>query len=101
MCYRRTFALSEAQGQGNVKLDMGRVNATCEVHVNGRKAGIRLVPPYKLDISEFVHAGVNKLEILVYGTLANHYQTIPTPAHYRRPTPAGLIGPVQLVVERP
>ncbi len=101
MRYRRTFALSEAQGQGKVRLDLGRVNATCEIHVNERKAGIRLVPPYKLDISKFVHEGVNKLDILVYGTLANHYQTIPTPAHYRRPTPAGLMGPAQLIVEKP
>jgi hypothetical protein len=101
MRYRRTFSLSQAQGQGKVKLDLGRVNATCEVHLNGLQVGICLVPPYKLDISEFVRAGVNELEILVYGTLANHYQTIPTPAHYRRPTSAGLIGPAQLAIEKP
>jgi hypothetical protein len=98
MRYRRTFVLSKAKGRGKVKLDLGTVNATCEVHVNGRKAGICLVPPYELDISKFVRAGVNELEVLVYGTLANHYQTIPTPAHYRQPTPAGLIGPAKLFV---
>ena len=75
MRYRRIFALSNAQDQSKVKLDMGTVDAICEVHVNGRKAGVCLVPPYELDISKFVHVGVNKLEILVYGTLANHYQT--------------------------
>jgi len=48
---------------------MGTVDATSEVHVNGRKAGICLVPPYELDISEFVHVGVNKLEIIVFHSL--------------------------------
>ena len=101
MRYRRTFALGQAQAHGRVRLDLGRVNATCEVHLNGLQAGICLVPPYELDISRFVRVGVNEVEVLVYGTLANHYQTIPTPAHYRQPAPAGLIGPAQIVLEKP
>lgn len=41
--------------------------------------------------------GNNKMEILVYSTLANHYQTIPTP--YRGDPKAGLLEPVNLLIE--
>ena len=39
--------------------------------------------------------GKNHLEVLVYSTLANHYQTIPS--RYRGTPEAGLIGPVRLL----
>jgi hypothetical protein len=35
---------------------------------------------------------------LVFNTLANHYQTIPT--RYRGSTKSGLLGPVRLYIER-
>jgi hypothetical protein len=64
------------------------------VHVNGRPAGARVAPPWTVDISAFVQAGENRLEILVYNTLANHYGTIPT--RYRGSPESGLLGPVRL-----
>ena len=45
-------------------------------------------------------AGANALEVTVYNTLNNHYQTIPT--RYRTPVekaPSGLLGPVTLNFE--
>jgi len=77
-----------------VVLDLGEVVATAEVRVNGRQAGIRVAPPWKLDITEYVKAGENRVEILVYNTLANHYLTIPT--RYRGNPKSGLLGPVRL-----
>ena len=56
--------------------------------------GILMSPPYRMDISSAVQAGNNEIEVLVYSTLANHYQTQPTP--YRGDPQAGLIGPVTL-----
>ena len=76
-------------------LDLGDVVATCEVKVNGTSAGILLAPPFQIDITRLLKQGNNKIEILVYSTLANHYQTIPTP--YRGDPKAGLIGPVNLL----
>jgi hypothetical protein len=38
----------------------------------------------------------NDLEILVYSTLSNHYQTIPS--YYKGEGRAGLIGPVKITV---
>jgi len=43
---------------------------------------------------EQVKPGENRIEILVYHTLADHYLTIPT--RYRGSLRSGLIGPVRL-----
>jgi hypothetical protein len=90
--YRKTVALSAAQTGGRVLLQLGQVAATAEVRVNGRLAGIRVAPPWTVDISEYVKPGENRFEILVYNTLANHYGTIPT--RYRGSPVSGLIGPL-------
>jgi hypothetical protein len=70
------------------------VVASAEVHVNGKLAGVKLAPPWTVNISNFVKPGDNRIEVLVYNTLANHYQTIPT--RYRGSPVSGLIGPVAL-----
>ena len=95
MIYKKTFTLSKADADKAIELDLGNVIATCEVKINGASAGILMSPPYKVDISSWVQSGVNEIEVLVYSTLANHYQTQPTP--YRGNPQAGLIGPVTLL----
>ena len=77
-----------------IVLDLGEVDATCEVSVNGQFVKALISSPYKLDISDYVHEGTNRVEVLVYSSLANHYQTIPSP--YKGRPHAGLIGPVQI-----
>ena len=76
-----------------VMLDLGDVVASAEVRVNGQFAGIKVSPPWTLDITKFVKPGANRIEVLVCNTLANHYTTVPT--QYRGPTVSGLLGPVQ------
>lgn len=78
-----------------VVLDLGEVDATCEVRVNGQFVKALISKPYSVDITEFVEPGWNRIEVLVYSTLANHYRTIPTP--YRGTPHAGLIGPVRIL----
>jgi hypothetical protein len=73
------------------------VIVSAEVGVNGQLAGVRLSPPWSLDITRLVRPGENRIEVLVYNTLANHYTTIPTP--YGGPTISGLLGRVQLRLE--
>ncbi len=92
--YRKTVSLTEEQTRGRVLLNLGNVVATAEVHVNGTQAGLRLTPPWTVDISHCVKPGENRLEILVYNTLSNHYGTIPT--HYRGANVSGLLGPVTI-----
>ena len=83
--------------RGRIWLDLGKVSASAEIRVNGERAGIKLAPPYRVDISKLVKSGANRIEVLVYSALMNHYQTIPT--RYRKQAPSGLLGPVELVIE--
>jgi hypothetical protein len=92
--YRKTFHIPAGNTGGLTTLDLGEVAASAEVRVNGQTAGIKVAPPWKLDISAFVKPGENRIEILVCNTLANHYVTIPT--HYRGSTLSGLLGPVTI-----
>ena len=94
---QETIKLTDKQVQGKVLLNMNDVAATAEVHINGSLAGVRVAPPWKVDISDFIKTGNNKIEILVYNTLANHYLTIPT--RYRGSLRSGLIGPVTIEYE--
>ena len=92
---RAVVELTEQQAEGKVEVDLGRVVATAEVHVNGRKVGVRVAPPWRLDVTGFLKTGANTLEVFVYNTLANHYQTIPS--RYRGDPLSGLFGPVRLL----
>ena len=97
--YRKTVGLTAGQIRGRLVLDLGDVAASAEVHVNGRLAGVRISPPWRLDITEYVKAGANRIEVLVYSTLANHYATLPT--RYRGSLASGLLGPVRIEIEHP
>ena len=96
--YRKNIVLSEEQAASRVLIDLGNVVATAEVQVNGSLAGILVAPPWKIDITKWVKEGENRIEILVYNTLANHYLTIPT--KYKGDSlKSGLLGPVKLEFE--
>jgi hypothetical protein len=88
--------LTPEQSHGGISIDLGKVVASAEVRVNGQLAGIRVAPPWRVDISQQVKPGENRIEVLVFNTLANHYVTIPT--RYRGELTSGLLGPVTLEV---
>jgi hypothetical protein len=92
--YRKTANIAEAR---QVLLNLGNLVASAEVRVNGQRAGIRVAPPWTLDITTLVKPGENQIEVLVCNTLANHYTTVPT--RYRGSTVSGLLGPVTLEVK--
>ncbi len=94
--YSRKIHIDDTSGRWI--LDLGEVDATCEVIVNGMKADELLRAPYSTDISSLTGMGENTVEVLVYSSLANYYQTIPTP--YRGTPHAGLCGPAVLNVIR-
>lgn len=94
MIYRKSISLPEGVTPKRVMLDLGSVVATCEIKINGKAAGVRMSPPYSVDITDYLRAGENEVEVLVYSTLANHYQTQPTP--YRGEPTAGILGPVKI-----
>jgi hypothetical protein len=92
--YRKSFALSHAQASSEVWINLGKIVATAEIRVNGKSVATLVSSPWKANITEFIREGENKIEILVYNTLANHYLTIPT--KYRGSLESGLIGPVRI-----
>jgi len=48
-----------------VVLDLGRVEVSAEVYINGSRAGLVWKEPYRLDVTGAVHAGANSLEVRV------------------------------------
>ena len=97
--YRRTVTLTPSQAAGRTVLKLGNVVATAEVRVNGELSGIRVAPPWQVDISDQVKPGENRIEVLVFNTLANHFLTVPT--RYRGEPASGLMGPVRLEFTSP
>jgi hypothetical protein len=96
MLYKKTVQLPKKSKGDKMMLDLGEVVATCEVKINDQSVGILIAPPYKVDISQFAPEDEINIEVLVYSTLSNHYQTIPTP--YKGDPVAGLIGPVNISI---
>jgi hypothetical protein len=92
--YRKTVTIPEAK---QVTLDLGNLVSSAELRVNGHEVGVRVAPPWTFDITKFVRAGENRLELRICNTLGNHYLTVPT--QYRGSTVAGLLGPVTLKLE--
>lgn len=86
------------------------------VLVNGKRAGSLWHPPYELDVTPFVRAGENRIEIHVYNTAINELAGQP-PRDYTalkakygdrfqmqdmdhlQPVPSGIFGPVRMVRE--
>jgi len=71
--YRKTIEVPAAWlGAGQrVRLDLGRVEICAEVFVNGQFAGTLWKPPFAVDVTDFVHAGANEIEIKVTNLWAN------------------------------
>ena len=95
MKYKKDVYLKKKDNYRKIVLSLGNLNATCEVKVNGKSMGVLMHTPYVLDVSDSVVNGVNNIEILVYSTLSNHYQTVPSA--YRGNPISGLLGPVKLL----
>jgi hypothetical protein len=60
-----------------------------EVVVNGTPAGVRLWPPYDVDVTDLLVAGTNEFELRVYNTPVNLLEG--------QPRRSGLTGPPRLV----
>jgi hypothetical protein len=65
--YARTLSVpAAALGRGRrVYLDLGRVEVMASVRINGRAAGSLWKAPFRLDVTELVHAGENAVQIEV------------------------------------
>ena len=92
--YATSIRLNAEEAAQAASLDLGKVAGTAEVFVNGKSVAVKVAPPWKVDIAGSLKAGDNTIEVLVYNTLANHYQTIPS--RYKGDPVSGLLQPVKL-----
>jgi len=65
--YRTSFVIAPGAlgGSRRVFLDLGRMEVMAAVRVNGRDFGTLWKPPFRIDVTNAVHAGANDLEIKV------------------------------------
>jgi hypothetical protein len=136
--YKRTFDISKSDARYILNLGEGTrvpfdekqrggrawlespVREAAEVFVNGRRVGSIWAPPYEIDITQYVRAGSNDLELrvgnLAINTLAGRaapdYRLLnsrygerfqPQDMENLQPLPAGLIGtsPITVLAEQP
>ncbi|WP_316811001.1 glycosyl hydrolase [Pedobacter heparinus] len=108
--YTKSFKLKKPMNGQRIYVELGAVTALAKVKVNGKETGGVWTAPYKVDITEAVQEGDNKLEVKVVNnwvnrmigdlnlpeaqrktwSLVNPYKA-DSPLH-----PAGLLGPVVL-----
>ncbi|MGK7397301.1 MAG: glycosyl hydrolase [Candidatus Cyclobacteriaceae bacterium M3_2C_046] len=68
--YQNSFELSDLNTKHYI-LDLGQVEEIATVIVNGQKAGDLWKPPFELNITDYVKAGINEIKIEVTNTAAN------------------------------
>ena len=104
--YGKTFVWESGAKDANgeelanerVWLDLGKVGASCRVFLNGRAIGDLPTSPWRLDVSDALRPGENRLEVVVYNTLANYYADLPS--RYKGSAESGLFGPVEIRREK-
>lgn len=70
--YRKTFTISESNLKGTrTLLDLGNVLEMAFITVNGQKMPTRWCAPYEFDITPYIHAGDNRLEVEVVNMWPN------------------------------
>jgi hypothetical protein len=114
--YEKTFALPAAKlktQNAKLFLDLGRVRELAEVKVNGKSCGIVWCPPWRVDVTDAVTPGENKLQVEVVNFWPNRIigdAALPADQRFTRTnirkltagTPlveSGLFGPVRLLNE--
>jgi hypothetical protein len=112
--YTNSFAIPEGRLQkgSSLVLDLGKLKEVAAVFINGKSAGILWKEPFRADITRFVKAGDNTLEITVTNLWNNRIVgdlQPDSPKAYTRTNiknkfkantpliPSGLLGPVKIV----
>ena len=112
-------SLPSPPGEHNMKAYWeGPIRETAQIYVNGKLAGVVWRPPFRLEVTPYLHEGENDLRIVVGNTAINFMagQSLPdhrllwerygklfTPQDMEnlRPLPSGILGPVTLIKSIP
>ncbi len=115
--YRTAFTLSDELTKRSLNskfwLDLGKVRELAEVRVNGHQCGIVWTPPFRVDISDHIEPGENRLEIDVVNFWPNRIigdASLPVSERFTRTNirsltadtklmESGLLGPVTIMSE--
>ncbi len=104
--YTAVFNIDVKKGK-QYFLNAGMVYFTMEVTINGQYAGKRIWAPYMLDVTKLLKQGTNSVEIRVIPVKRNEYIHLASlgDPHYAQfkgmngtLLPAGLVGPVQIMM---
>ena len=116
--YEKTFTMPQSaigNRQSKIYLDLGEIHELAEVKVNGKSCGIVWCPPFRVDVTDAVTPGENKLQIEVVNFWPNRIigdDSLPPAERFTKTnirnltakTPleaAGMLGPVQLLETHP
>ncbi len=71
--YQKTFTLSKQQlaKASEMLVDLGQVDVIAEVRVNGKNCGIAWKTPYRVEVSDALKAGENRIEVTVANLWVN------------------------------
>jgi hypothetical protein len=69
--YSKTVDIPAITAGEKISLDLGEVKNLAEVHVNGQLVATLWTPPFAADITRYLKAGKNKLEIKVVNSWVN------------------------------
>ncbi|KJF43523.1 glycosyl hydrolase [Draconibacterium sediminis] len=71
--YRKAFSVNEDFIKENTRyiLDLGDVKIVAQVKLNGANIGVDWMPPFELDITEYLKTGENQLEIRITNQWSN------------------------------
>ena len=90
--YSCEFYLDSSAAARSLTIETGPIRAAVTVILNGRTLGSVFAPPWRIAIGDAAQSGRNRLELLVFNTLANHYdQAVPTPYVFPGQTMSGLL----------
>lgn len=109
--YTTEFSAGELEADAKVNLDLGNVEVIASVYINDKHVGTLWSPPYRLDVTDAIESGLNRLTIKVTSSWFNRLVydaglpenerktwTIAGPGKNAKPQQSGLLGPVILRV---
>jgi len=84
--YEKEFEVPASVSNGALYLDLGQVEVIAEVEINGKNLGVLWKPPFKVEVSEALKPGKNRLVVKVTNLWPNRLigdEHLPTDCEYK------------------